>query len=104
MLLDTGDSANTVWSGAVGSSLDLHLAEALRVVDDGATLAAPHFDVASVQVSEVDEGAVRQESSRKSRKFLFFHLPLINVRLGWVFPSFKQDGLRQTRSGLTQSM
>ena len=57
MLVKTGDFAATVWGRAVGSSLHLHLAEAVRVVDDGASLVALHLDKADVQVGEVDGGA-----------------------------------------------
>ena len=83
MLLDTGDSADTVWSGAVGSSLDLHLAEALRVVDDGAALVAPHLNEAHAQVVEVDGGAGGQKGvSRMWKISLHLHLLLMKGRMG----------------------
>ena len=47
MVLKTGDFAATVWGRAVGSSLHLHLAEAVGVVDDGAALAALHLHEAT---------------------------------------------------------
>ena len=104
MFLNTGDSAVTIrrWTEAVGR-FHLHLAEALGVVGDGAPLAAPHLDEVNVQVVEVDGGAARQEVGQTSRKIMFLNLPLMKLRLGWALPSFTQDGLRQTRSGLTQS-
>ena len=57
MFVDTGDSAVTIWCWAEGGAGLLHLAEALRVVDDGASLVALHLDEADVQVGEVDGGA-----------------------------------------------
>ena len=104
IFLDAGDFAATIrrWAEAV-ERFHLHLAEALGVVDDGAPLAAPHLNEVNVQVVEVDGGAARQEVGRKSRKIIFLHLPFMKGSLGWALPSFTQDGLRQTRSGLTQS-
>ena len=57
MFLDAGDPAATIrcWAQALASLL--HLAEAVRVVDDGASLVALHLDEADVQVGEVDGGA-----------------------------------------------
>ena len=57
MFLDTGDPAVTIRRWAVRVASHFHLAEALRVVDDGASLVALHLDKADVQVGEVDGGA-----------------------------------------------